>query len=168
MPLLRIITCVTNAGGVGPGHTALWIDNTIYSFERMLSANGWLVQTFSTYINNDQNKNRPVIAQTLNSNVNAQAVLDAVRAEADEWFEQYSGSNVCSQRASANLDAGASAGFNPRGYDTPFGVYWHAWNRHYVGSERCVWQVRSSDYDAKASKLLEDYQFDIASVASSW
>ncbi len=168
MPQLRILTCVTNAGGVGPGHTALWVDNTVYSFERMFSANGWLVQNFSTYVNNDQNKNRPVIAQTLNSRVNAQTVLNSLRAEADEWFEQYSGSNVCSMRASANLDTGASAGFDPRGYDTPYGVYWHAWNKEYVGSERCVWQTRSSDYDSKRTKLYSDYQFDIDSVGWSW
>ncbi len=168
MPLLRILTCVTNAGGVGPGHTALWVDNTVYSFERMLSANGWLVQNFSTYVNNDQNKNRPVIAQTLNSGVTAQTVLDSLRAEADEWFEQYSGSNVCSQRASANLDTGASNGFDPKGYDTPFGVYWHAWNKSYVGSERCVWQVRGSNHDSKAAKLLADYQFNESDCDYSW
>jgi len=168
MPQLRIITCVTNAGGVGPGHTALWIDNTIYSFEQMTSANAWLVQSFSTYINNDTNKGRPVIAQTLNSNVNAQTVLDSVRAEAAEWFEQYSATNVCSMRASANLDAGASSGFDPSGFDTPYKVYWLAWNKHYVGSERCVWQNRAGDYESKRQKLLADYQFDIDSVSWSW
>ncbi len=168
MPQLRIITCVTNAGGVGPGHTAIWIDNTIYSFERMTALNGWLVQPFSTYINNDQNKSRPVIAQTLNSRVSAQTVLDTVRAEVDEWFEGYSGSNVCSQRGSTVLDSGASNGFDPRGYDTPYGVYWHAWNKEYVGSERCVWQERGSNYESKRTKLLEDYQFDIGSVGTSW
>lgn len=168
MPQLRIITCVTNAGGVGPGHTALWVDNMIYSFERIASANGWLVQNFSTYINSDSNKARPIIAQTLNSNVNAQTVYDSLKAEAAEWFEQYSATNVCSMRASANLDAGASNGFNPRGVDTPYGVYWHAWNKEYVGSERCVWQNRASDYESKKTKLYNDYQFDIDSVASSW
>lgn len=168
MPLLRILTCVTNAGGMGPGHTALWIDEQIYSFEKITSANGWLVQNFSTYVNNEQNKNRPVIAQTLNSNVNAQTVLNTVRREANEWFEQYSGSNVCSQRASAMLDSGGSSGFNPSGYDTPYKVYWHAWNKQYVGSERCVWQVRGGDFQSKRDKLFQDYQFDLADVGTSW
>ncbi len=168
MPLLRILTCVTNAGGVGPGHTALWVDNTVYSFEQMTSFNGWLVQAATTYLNNDQNKNRPVIAQTLNSRVNAQKVLTALQDEAAEWFERYSAGNVCSQRASANLDAGASKGFNPRGFDTPYGVYWHAWNKEYVGSERCVWQDRSGQFASKRDKLLADYQFEIDSVDSVW
>lgn len=168
MPLLRILTCVTNAGGRGPGHSALWVDNTVYSFEDMFSTNGWLVQAASTYLNNSQNKNRPVIAQTLNSKVNAQKVLDSLRAEANEWFEMYSGSNVCSQRASANLAVGASKGFNPPGYDTPYKVYWHAWDKEYVGSERCVWQDRSSDYTLKKQTLLNDYLFNESHVGAIW
>jgi hypothetical protein len=168
MPNLRIVTCVTNAGGVGPGHTALWVDNQIYSFELMGHANGWLVQNASTYLNNEGNSNRPVIAQTLNGNVNAQTVLNSLRAEAAEWFEQYSATNVCSMRASANLDTGASNGFNPSGVDTPYGVYWHAWNKHYVGSERCVWQIRGSNFQSKREKLLADYQFDLDSVDTHW
>lgn len=167
MPILRIVTCVTNAGGVGPGHTALWIDNHIYSFERMASTNGWLVTSASSYLNNDQNKNRPVIAQTLNSNVNGWEVWDAVDEESKEIFERY-GPSVCSQRASVMLDAGASNGFDPKGYDTPYGVYWHAWNKEYVGSERCVWQIRGSDFQSKRDKLLADYQFDLADVATGW
>ena len=168
MPLLRIITCVTNAGGSGPGHTALWVDNTVYSFELMGSFNGWLVQSATTYLNNDQNKSRPVIAQTLNSRVNAQKVLKALQDEANEWFEGYGAANVCSQRAASNLDAGASKGFNPPGYDTPYRVYWHAWNKEYVGSERCVWQDRGSSFSGKRDKLYADYQFDLDSVDSKW
>ena len=54
-----IITCVTNSNGFGPGHTALWVDGTCYSFEQMSKGNGWLVLGVDSYINRALNLGRP-------------------------------------------------------------------------------------------------------------
>jgi hypothetical protein len=33
-----LITCVSNAGGLGPGHTCIVVDSFIYTFERVQGA----------------------------------------------------------------------------------------------------------------------------------
>lgn len=166
MPILKILTCVTNGGGYGPGHTALVIGQTVWSFEQLVGITGWKKFAVSDYM--AANAERPVILQTLNEKVDGQQVLDWLKW--DEWkpWNKY-GPNVCSQRASSALAEGASSGFDPKGYDTPYGVYWHAWDKTYVQVEKCVWASQGSGdkKDRIAAKLKADYQFDLSDVVTS-
>lgn len=157
---MGIITCVTNANGYGPGHTALWIEGTCYSFERMGSQNGWLVTPVSTYVALPLNRGRPLIYYRLNARVNPTEVQRYLDNDSTGWSVY--GPNVCSQKASEALNRGAIGGFDPKGYDTPYGVYWHAWNRNFVAEWWAVWKDPSAQSDAARQriydKLWDDYQ----------
>lgn len=140
---IGIITCVTNASGYGPGHTALWVGGKVYSFELMSSYNAWLVMPAQDYANLPGNRKRPLVYFKLNGHVNATKLNDYLVAEASEWFERY-GPSVCSQRASVALDSAIASGFDPKGYDTPFGVYWCAWRKQIVEEWWAVWKDPSA------------------------
>jgi len=137
-----IITYVTNSNGVGPGHTALWVDGTCYSFEQMAKGNGWLVLGVDSYVNRAINLGRPLVYYKLNGLVSPNSVEEYLLDDSAGLWPVY-GPNVCSQRASLALNAGTFGGFNPYGYDTPFGVYWCAWRRNIVSEWWAVWKKPS-------------------------
>jgi hypothetical protein len=157
-----IITCVTNASGYGPGHTALWVNSKVYSFEQMSSYNAWLVMDAQKYADLPGNKKRPLIYFKLNGHVDGGALDQYLRDEASEWFERY-GPSVCSQRASVALNEATFGGFDPKGYDTPFGVYWCAWRRQVVESWWGVWKDPAAQSDAAQARIWAklDADYDI-------
>lgn len=156
-----IITCISNGSGFGPGHTALWVDGTLYSFEQMGSRNAWLVTPVEVYANLGINRGRPLIYYRLNGRVSADDVKAFLVKDSSGWSMPY-GPNVCSQRASIALDAGTFGGFNPHGIDTPFGVYWCAWRKQVVAEWWAVWKQPALQSTAAQkriySKLEEEYQ----------
>ncbi|BCW87269.1 hypothetical protein sos41_03980 [Alphaproteobacteria bacterium SO-S41] len=162
-----IITCVTNASGYGPGHTALWVGGTVYTFEAMNSYNAWLVMPASEYAALSGNRKRPLVYYKLNGRVDGAKLGQYLRDEAAEWFERY-GPSVCSQRASVALNEAAFGGFDPKGYDTPYGVYWHAWNRQMVEEWWCVWKdpegPGASAKQRIIDKLSADYLIEMEDV----
>ena len=147
-----IITRGTKASGYGPGHTALWVGGTVYSFEQMGSFNGWLVTSAQDYADLPGNKKRPLIYFKLNGRVDGAKLGQYLKSESDEWFERY-GPSVCSQRASIALDSATFGGFDPKGYDTPFGVYWCAWRRQVVDEWWGVWKSPDQQ-SAEAQKRI--------------
>jgi hypothetical protein len=159
---LAILTCVTNGGGYGPGHTALVMDGTVYSFEpNAQNVSGWYITAAGPYI--AHNSSRPVILQYL-SGFNQEPILARIRWELDKpaWWGTTGG--VCSQAAAYVLNRGAPSGFDPDGYDTPYRVYWHAWAKHYVSYEKCIWPIASSGVSSGVrqrilQKLFNDYGF---------
>lgn len=167
---IAILTCVTNGGGYGPGHTALVIDGTVYSFEpNKQNASGWYTEASSTYIAG--NKARPVILEYLKG-VDQGKVLNQIKFEMNKplWWGTTGG--VCSQSAAIVLNKGASSGFDPSGYDTPYKVYWHAWEKEYVSYEKCIWPVAKSGVSADVQKrilatLFQDYGFGIDDCVAS-
>lgn len=157
-----IITCVTNAGGYGPGHTALYIDDTVYSFEQMGNRNAWLVTRLDDYAKLAINRGRPLIYYKLNNRCSPDSIEAYLISDAQGWAVY--GPNVCSQRASMALDAGTLGGFDPYGFDTPFGVYWCAWRKKIVGSWWAVWKepsLHSAAAQARIyAKLKSDFQVE--------
>jgi len=148
---VQLVTCVTNAGGIGPGHSAIAYNNTVYSFEQLdygKSGSGWLVIGLTKYINN--NKHRPVILQELTSAVSAAKVLKYIQSSMRN-DDDYIGSGVCSSQAAAAIDAAYSGTFNTIGVDKPYEIYQLAKDKgivksetmHWAGEGDCNWFVRN-------------------------
>ena len=120
---VSLVTCVTNAGGMGPGHSCLDINGTIYSFEGIDyggNKSGWIQVARTKYLG--KNTHRPVIYQTLTSAVSEGRVLRYILASiADD--DDYVGSGVCSSQAANAIEAGYAASFNTWGVDTPYDIY---------------------------------------------
>ncbi len=166
---LEIMTCVTNGQGMGPGHTALYIDGVVWSFEAIGSRNGWKKFDYSKYVHD--NRWRPIIYQSMKVAVDKSKVEAFLHSDSSSAVNLY-GANVCSQRASKALEAGASAGFDPPGLDTPYGVYWHAWDKEYVDWEVCIWPDKGVTKPALVwsgivNKLRDDYQFELKDVRTA-
>lgn len=159
---VAILTLVGNTrGGSGPGHTALVVDGTAYSFENAgdwFSApsrerSGWISLPTTDYL--DRNDWRPVIVQEMNpAHVRATSVLRYIRRSmaADD---DYLGSGVCSSQVSNAIDAATVRPFNPRRVDTPHKVFTLARNRGLVSSTYLIWgQPQEND---AARRLASEY-----------
>jgi hypothetical protein len=142
---VRILTLVTNGQGIGPGHTAIAVENTVYSFENIgdifsiiTESSGWKTFSYGTYLK--QNSFRPVLIQTLNQSCNADYLEEYVE-KSRKRDDDYLGSGVCSTLASKaiNYALPESIIFDPKGVDTPFGVYHCARRLGLVASEQYVW-----------------------------
>ena len=141
---LTILTCVTNLNGSGPGHTAIAVDNTVYSFENTgdwfsfggNNASGWITADLDAYLK--KNAHRPVILQTLNEKVKPDPVLGFIRGSMAS-DDDYLSSGVCSSLVSSAINAGLTGGFNPSGVDTPWKVYNLARAKGIVADEQGVW-----------------------------
>ena len=122
-----LLTCVTNAGGIGPGHSAVVVDSFVYTFERFLA--GWVATTTSGWLQIptrdylDMNRHRPVVVQELAaSKANATAILKYI-ADSDASDADYLSSGVCSQLAAQSLSAGLPIKVDPLGLNFPWQVY---------------------------------------------
>ena len=147
---VAILTCVGNNGnGTGPGHTSLVIDSKTYSFEAIFATTAW--KTFNTRAYVAQNTHRPLVIQELPT-VNANAVLTYIQVTGAVGLD-YLEHGVCSQQAALALSTGTPGGFNPRGFDTPWGVYAHAANRKLAAKTYLIWNGKS-DAD---NKLKSDF-----------
>jgi hypothetical protein len=164
---VRILTCVTNGQGIGPGHTAIAVENTVYSFENMvdnlsllLRNSGWKTFGYASYI--AANSFRPVLIQTLNASCVPEYVEEFV-AKSKKRDDDYGTSGVCSTLASKaiNYALPESIVFDPKGIDTPFGVYHCARRLGIVRSEEYIWAdsktVRVLTWAGIVNTLRSDY-----------
>lgn len=163
---VRILTFVTNFDGVGPGHSAVAVDNTVYTFEDvgngwLQPGSGWKILDYDTYLK--ANSHRPVLAQTITQS-NASLVTEYVKksiANDDDYLGL--GSGVCSTQVSKAVNYSLPHGvdFDPKGFDTPFGVYWCARRLRIVVSEDYTWADRKKitvlTWAGIVNKLASDY-----------
>ncbi|MEO1999427.1 MAG: hypothetical protein ABGZ17_29630 [Planctomycetaceae bacterium] len=165
---VAILTLIGNtSSGTGPGHTAIVVDNRVYSFENAgdwfslpnRERSGWKSFTTRAYLN--QNRFRPVVVQEMNATtVNANSVARYIRSSiaADD---DYMGSGVCSSQVSNAIDAATRRSFNPRGVDTPLKVFNLARTQGLASATYLIWA--SPQNNAAATKLSNQYSSVTAS-----
>ena len=166
---VRILTFVTNFNGSGPGHSAVAVGSKVYTFEDtggwFDSGSGWKKLNYTSYL--ASNTHRPVLAQTIpfaNSALVTQYVDKSIKDDDD-----YIGSGVCSQQVAraVNWALPRSIDFDPKGFDTPFGVYHCARRLGVATKEEYTWTDRGSlrvlTWAGIVNKLRNDY-----SVAYRW
>ena len=161
---VRILTLVTNIFGNGPGHSAVAVGDTVYTFEDAIggwldSDSGWIKTTYAPYL--AKNEHRPVLAQT---------IVGATSGSVTNYVEQsiqndddYVGSGVCSQQVARAVNSALPPGidFDPEGFDTPHRVYHCARQLALVSKEEYSWPGRGSipmvTWAGIVNKLKSDY-----------
>lgn len=137
-----LITVITNSGGMGPGHSAIAINQTVYSVELgniNPNKSAWLVialERYKSHVNN-----RPLIYQNLNSKVSMSRTMDYIR-KSDQRDDDYFTNGVCSSQAGSAIEAGLGPGntFNAQwGFDSPFSIFELAYQREIVASTHFEW-----------------------------
>jgi hypothetical protein len=164
---VRILTCVTNGQGIGPGHTALAVENTVYSFENIADIfsiitenSGWKTFGYSAYMK--QNSFRPVLIQKLTIKCNPDYLLEYID-KSIKRDDDYGSSGVCSTLASKaiNYALPEEIVFDPKGIDTPFGVYHCARRLGLVLGETYEWPdcktVRVLTWASIVNTMRSDY-----------
>jgi len=167
---VRILTFVTNVNGVGPGHSAVAVGSTVYTFEDtggwFNSGSAWKKLNYDQYLAG--NTHRPVLVQTIpsaNSGFVTEYVDQSIASDDD-----YIGSGVCSQQVAraVNYALPHNIDFDPRGFDTPFGVYHCARRLGVVGREEYDWSGRASlrvlVWSSIVNKLEADYPAALRSM----
>lgn len=161
---VKILTFVTNtASGDGPGHSAVAVGDTVYTFEDtggwFSSGSGWKTLIMSNYM--AMNEHRPVLIQTIPQAFGAyvtEYVTNSIRNDDD-----YGGSGVCSQQVSraVNYALPESIIFDPKGIDTPYAVYHTARRLGLVTAEEYFWpgkgKLRALAWSRIVNKLKADY-----------
>jgi hypothetical protein len=161
---VRILTFVSNFDGVGPGHSAVAVGNTVYTFEDVGSGwlqpgSGWKTLDYDQYLK--ANTHRPVLAQTITQS-NYQLIIEYVNKSIKN-DDDYMGSGVCSTQVSKAVNYSLPHGvdFDPKGLDTPFSVYYCARSLSIVTSEDYTWAERSKllvrVWANIVNKLASDY-----------
>lgn len=138
MPV-SLLTCVTNAGGMGPGHSCIEVNGTVFSFQNPdygEDNSGWLQFSRTDYLR--RNRHRPVITQVLNSQVSDGLTLRYINASITD-DDDYLSSGVCSSQAANAIGAGSGERFNTPGIDTPYDIYNLAKTKRYVLTEQMDW-----------------------------
>lgn len=113
-----LLTCVSNNGQYGPGHSAVIVDNFAHNFQGVLgrvrtSLSAWVSFANPKYLR--QNVHRPVVIQELTPGiVNATAIANYIHASMAR-DDDYIGSGVCSQQAILAISAGCPGDINPLG-----------------------------------------------------
>lgn len=161
---VRIMTFVTNFDGAGPGHSAVAVGSMAYTFENtggwLSDSSGWKTKEVSTYMK--ENEHRPILLQTLNGQVNPVHVVEYVRKSTDN-DDDYLGSGVCSTLVSRAINYALPENviFDPRGIDTPFGVFHCARRLQLVTKEEYFWPGRARmpvlRWASIVNKLRSDY-----------
>ena len=159
---VAILTLVGNTkNGSGPGHSAIVVDDYVYTFENASDwfsspkkeKSGWLVIRTTEYVT--KNNWRPIIVQELNpAHVDAGKVLSYVKKSISADHD-YLASGVCSSQVSNAVDAATTSSFNPSGIDTPYKVFSLARNRGLTSETYLIWG-QAQDNTA-AEKLQTDY-----------
>lgn len=161
---VKIMTFVTNTtSGEGPGHSAVAVGSTVYTFENtggwFSSGSGWKILETDSYM--AANEHRPILVQTIPSAVGGwvtEYVLKSIENDDD-----YGGSGVCSQMVSraVNYSLPATVIFDPKGFDTPFGVYHCARRLKLVSEEAYYWpgkgKINALAWARIVNKLKADY-----------
>lgn len=120
---LAVLTCVTNDGRVGPGHTAIVLDSTVYSFEGLTTnskQSSWKVIPVKRYL--ASNTHRPVVVQELKKTMDPAAVYQFIYKD-DQSGADYGVNGLCSQRAALALSAASTLVVDPVGMNTPYNLY---------------------------------------------
>lgn len=119
---VKRIAIPTTVGNVswhyGPGHTAMAVDGTVYSFEFP----HFKVGPVKAYFARPDVIQRPIVVQELNCGMlDTSSVLDYLRHMVDDniYFVRH---NWCSYQAAMALKHGKET-FEPEGIDTPWEVY---------------------------------------------
>ncbi len=140
---VSLVTCVTNAGGLGPGHSCIDINGTVYSFQGIDyggNKSAWVQFARSKYL--ARNAHRPVIFQKLTSAVADGKVQRYILASiADD--DDYATSGVCSSQAANAIESGIPGTFNTWGVDTPYDIYDLAKKKRIVSAESFHWPGES-------------------------
>ncbi len=164
MSTVQILTLVTNVSGSGPGHSAVVVGQTVFTFQDAFNGwldkrSGWVIDSLSSYLR--ANEHRPALLQTL-SKANPKSVVKYVnRSIAND--DDYLGSGVCSQQVAlaVNYALPKNIIFDPKGFDTPFGVFYCARRLALVTSETYSWPGRgklgASVETRIVNKLKSDY-----------
>lgn len=123
-----LLTCVSNGANIGgPGHSAVILDDYVYTFEASLGGwlsvteSGWFQVRTADYLK--ANTWRPIVIQELSeTQVNATAIRGYI-SRSDDNDEDFISSGVCSQQAAKALSAGIGAAVDPWGMNIPYLVY---------------------------------------------
>jgi len=159
---VRLLTLVTNYQGMGPGHSAVAVNDLVYTFEDALnvigSGSAWRRIYYRTYLK--QNAHRPILVQALfRANPDkVESYIDSSRTRDDDYLS----AGVCSQQVAQAVNAGLPhITFDPRGFDTPLGVYRCARRLGLVFEEKYFWSGRDtiprSDWEKIVSRIRDDY-----------
>jgi hypothetical protein len=160
---VKIITFVTNFAGKGPGHSAVSVGSTVYTFEDTGGwfdpGSGWKKLDYSSYL--ADNEHRPALIQTIPAakyHYVTEYVEKSIKSDDD-----YGGSGVCSQQVAraVNYALPRSIDFDPFGFDTPKAVYHCARRMGLVSNEEYLWPGKSSInilvYGNVVNNLVMDY-----------
>lgn len=140
---VKIMTFVSNFDGVGPGHSAIAVGDTAYTFENvgggwLQAGSGWKALEIKGYMK--ANEHRPILVQYLKPSVIPGYVVEYVqKSSAND--DDYIGSGVCSTQVSRAINYALPEGvvFDPKGVDTPFGVFHCARRLAMVTREEYFW-----------------------------
>lgn len=156
MPKTALLTPVVNfRNGWGPGHSALVIGPTVYSFG---DNGGWYVVPSKTYM--AENTMRPVLVQHLDpGQVDGDKMLAYVT---DPWnaSEWYVFSGVCSTQAAYAIAAATGKEFDAPWFDTPIKIAALARDKGYVQEAYVVMPSETLSSDAQlsnATKILDNF-----------
>ncbi len=161
---VKILTLVSNTvAGEGPGHSAVAVGETVYTFEDASgwfnNRSGWKTLDYDDYL--AANVRRPVLVQTVPAAVSNYVIEYVAKSIAND--DDYGGSGVCSQQVSraVNYSLPQHIIFDPKGFDTPFGVYHCARRLSLVSGEEYFWSGRKSinvlAWARIVNKLRADY-----------
>lgn len=121
-----LLTCVVNYGGMGPGHTAIVLDDQVFTFEKVWGSylvsdsSGWRQVDLAAYL--AENTYRPVVVQELASTCDPDKVYNYIYTS-DLGDADYGSSGVCSQQAVNAISAGVTGGIGVWGPNFPWEVY---------------------------------------------
>ncbi|HJQ57200.1 MAG TPA: hypothetical protein VJ890_09855 [Vineibacter sp.] len=118
-----LLTCITNGAGRGPGHSAIVVDDHVFTFEIAVggrpasSTSDWLVYKTQDYLK--LNTWRPVVLMELRAGMtNATAIYQYItRSEA-----RFGRDGLCSHLAAEAISDGLGWNINPSGLNTPYKV----------------------------------------------
>lgn len=160
---VSLLTCVSNTeSGLGPGHSCIGIYDKVYSFENWRgyfnrTSSGWVTFRLSEYLAN--NAHRPIITQSLISDVKPKKAREYIRAS-DLSDDDYASAGVCSSQAASTIQFAWGHEFDVSGIDTPYSVYLLAKRLNIVEKEEFFWSGKSS-VDPGIQKRLEGLLSDI-------
>lgn len=156
--IVKILTCVTNGGGIGPGHSAVCVSSDSHTFQDagggwLQDGSGWLTFGYEAYL--AENKHRPVLLQTIPTAVGSYVNDYVAKSKADD--DDYLGSGVCSQQVASAINYALPKDviFDPKGFDTPFAVYHCAQRLSLVSTEEYLWPDRYSIGEGTRKRIEE-------------
>jgi hypothetical protein len=138
---VTLITCVTDTAGMGPGHSCIDVNGTIYSFETDAAGRGagvWVQIARAKYL--ARNAHRPLISQKLSSAVSDGKVMTHILGSVAGDQSQGASAN---QAANA-IEKGTSSTFNTWGAEAPCDVYDLARARGIVAGVSAMWPGKAT------------------------